>query len=189
MIACFYPFFAGLLMPLSKMSSGDEFLPLEKNTPPQDFTYLQLLFYLLCIIVVLFLAFRVPRWLGGKIGGRSGHHLRLVETIYLGPNRSLHLVLVGRQLFLVAAAERSLTLLGEIKDEELLMKLREETASPSNTPGHGGAKNFAEHLKRLLEGEVTPKEAAASPEKLSPAQRIEEKLMKYRTHRGQKTHE
>ena len=188
-MAYFYPVLTGLFMPLYKMSPGDQLLPLENEPPAQDFTYLQLLFYLICFIVVLFLAFRVTRWLGGKVGGRSGHHLRLVETLYLGPNRSLHLVLVGRQLFLVAAAERSLTLLEEIKDVDLIMKLQEQTASATAGTERGERKSFADQLKKILEGENARKEPAASPEKLSSAQRIEERLMKYRTHRGQKIHE
>lgn len=189
MITCLYLLLPGFFMPLPEMGVGEKVLPMENLTPAQDFTYLQLLFYLFCFVVVLFLAFRVSRWLGGKVGGRSGHHLRLVETLYLGPNRSLHLILVGQQLFLVASAERSITLLEEIKDVDLIMKLQEQFALPPTGPGSTGAKNFAEHLKRLLEGGATQKEATASPEKLNSAQRIEERLMKFRTHRGQKTDE
>jgi len=171
------------------MEVDKEFLPLEHAAPARDFTYFQLLFYLLCFVVVLFLAFKVTRWLGGKVVGRSGHHLRLVETLYLGPNRSLHLVLVGRQLFLVAAVERNLTLLTEIKDVDLVRTLHEQTALPPTEPGREGAKNFADYLKRLLDGGATQKESSASPEVLNSAQRIEERLMKLRNHRGQKTDE
>ena len=176
-------------MPLPEMELVEQTPRLENIAPPHDFTYWQLAFYLLCFAVVLFLAYKLTRWLGGKIGGRSSHYLGLVETLYMGPNRSLHLVRVGKQLFLVASAERSLTLLTEITDLELLMKLQEEVISAPVEAEQGATKGFADYLKKLLESGATQKEPTPGREVHNSAQRIEERLMKFRTHQGQKKDE
>lgn len=198
-----------LLEPLAETQAAPltetllEPLPLPENLPdmggeistlPQQvasgtsFSYLQIIFYLLCFVVVLFLASKVARWLGRKAGGRTGSHLRLVETLYLGPNRAVHLIMVGKQLFLVGAADRQLTLLAEMNDADLLSTLQDEhTQTAVGRQLHG--KGFADYLKGLLDGGLKEQSSTNQQGVVSSTQRVEERLMKYRTHRGLKRDE
>ena len=103
-------------------------------------------------MLVLYFAYKVARSvLGRKAGGHAGFHLQLVETLYLGPNRAVHLVKVGKQLFLVGAAERNLTFLAEIQDPDLLETLQAELAQPV-AGRQGSGKGFGDYLKGLLDG-------------------------------------
>jgi flagellar protein FliO/FliZ len=45
--------------------------------------------------------------------GRPGRSMRIVETLSLGPKRSIHLVEVGPKRFLVGDTPSGLTMLGE----------------------------------------------------------------------------
>lgn len=190
MMSCLYSLL-GFFIPLAafdsdtiSVSRGPEVSP--EVAPETSFSYLQIIFYLVCFVLVLYFASRVARWLGGKAGGRSGFHLRLVETLYIGPNRALHLVMVGKQLFLVGAAERNLTFLAEIHDPDLLRALQAELARPVAERQATG-KGFSDYLKGLLNGGPSEPETANQPGVMTQAQRIEERLMKYRSHRGHKS--
>ncbi|HHT04659.1 MAG TPA: flagellar biosynthetic protein FliO [Hydrogenispora sp.] len=175
----------GFFIPLAEFDSGTISVPPEV-APENNFSYLQIISYLLCFVLVLYLAYKVARWVGRKAGGHAGFHLQLVETLYLGPNRAVHLVKVGKQLFLVGAAERNLTFLAEIQDPDLLETIQAELVQPA-AGRQGSGKGFADYLKGLLDGGQNHSEKAGEPEVLTQAQRIEERLMKYRTHRGHKS--
>ncbi|NLC54173.1 MAG: flagellar biosynthetic protein FliO [Firmicutes bacterium] len=184
MMGCLYSLL-GFLIPLAGFDSETISAP-QEVAPETSFSYLQIISYLLCFLLVLYLASKVARWLGRRAGGRSGHHLRLVETLYLGPNRALHLVMVGKQLFLMGDAERNLSFLTEIRDPDLVGSLQAELDHPGADRQAAG-KGFADHLKGLLDGGRKDPGSAAQPEVMTQAQRIEERLMKYRTQRGLKS--
>ncbi|HHW12407.1 MAG TPA: flagellar biosynthetic protein FliO [Firmicutes bacterium] len=187
MMTSLYPLHTllGFFIPLAEFDS-ETFSITQEVTPEPSFSYFQLISYLLCFVLVLYLASKAARWLGRVAGGRSGLHLRLVDTLHLGPNRAVHLIMVGKQLFLVGAAERNLTLLTEISDPDLLGTIQAELAPPV-TGRQGGGKGFADHLKGLLNGGFGEVGSAPPPDVMTPTQRIEERLMKYRTHRGYKS--
>lgn len=159
--------------------------------PEPSFAYLQtIIFYLLCFVAVLFLASKVTHWLGRRVGGSSGRHLRLVETLSFGPNRTLHLISVGQQLFLVAVADRSVTMLAEISDPHVLAELQAEAAlRVTEQEQVKVGNNFADHLKRLLERGFDSKGRLEQQRTATSKQRIEERLMAIRTNRGRKTDE
>jgi flagellar protein FliO/FliZ len=182
----FYLILPGFLMPLTEWEVPASTVPPEA-TPDHSFAYLPtIIFYLLCFVAVLFLASLVTRWLGRKVGGGSGRHLRLVETLPLGPNRTLHLVSVGQQLFLVAVADRNVTMLAEISDSQLLAALQVEAAlREAEKEQAKGSNDFASHLKRILE-RGKDKERLDDQKTATAKQRIEERLMAIRTNRGQK---
>src|SRR5690554_7994279 len=73
-----------------------------------------LIWYFLSFIIILLLAAWGIKWMAGKMGRIRGKHLKLVESLYLGPNRGLHLIRVGNRLFLIGLADRYIELLAEI---------------------------------------------------------------------------
>ncbi len=149
-------------------------------------SYLRIILYLLCFVAVLVLAAKATRWLGGRVGRRQGRYIQVVDTLYLGPNCFLSLILVCRRLYLIGTAERKINLLKEIDDPEVVALILKE-----NAPAEDGAerifkgKSFADYLQRLLGGFSDGEgNSLRQPGAESPAERIEERLMKLRTHRG-----
>jgi len=49
-----------------------------------------------------------------KIASRPGKSVSVLETVYLGPKKTLHLLQVGSQRFLVAGSRDQISLLGEV---------------------------------------------------------------------------
>lgn len=177
----------GLLLPLDTgmLAKTEPEIPATGATGG-SLAYLQIIFYLLCLVAVLFLAAKTTRWLGGKAGRSHGRYMRVVETLYLGPNRSLSLIMVCNRLYLISTAERNLNLLREINDTEVLGKILAENAPVEGEQGRTQkGKSFSDYLHRLLtafpDGEGS---LSNQPGVESPTQRIEERLMKLRTHRG-----
>ncbi|NLW56923.1 MAG: flagellar biosynthetic protein FliO [Firmicutes bacterium] len=148
--------------------------------------YLRIIFYLLCFVAVLVLAAKATRWLGGRVGRGRGRYLQVIDTLYLGPNCFLSLIMVCRRLYLIGTVERNINLLREIDDPKMLALILAE-----NTPAEDGVgkaqkgKSFPDYLQRLL-GTLPDGGGnfSAPPGAESSAERIEERLMKLRTHRG-----
>ena len=49
-------------------------------------------------------------------GGAAGRHIRVIETVSLGPNRSLHLVKVGGRGLLIASSPEHCGLISELAE-------------------------------------------------------------------------
>jgi len=109
-----------------------------------------LIWYFLSFIIILLLAAWGIKWMAGKMGRIRGKHLKLVESLYLGPNRGLHLIRVGNRLFLIGLADRYIELLAEINDLETLVETEEEALTASQSPGHPVYKDFSHYLQRIL---------------------------------------
>lgn len=141
--------------------------------------FLQVLFYIFCLLAVLFLASKAVRWLGGKVGGKRNHYMKVVESLYLGPNRSIHLVLICNQLFLISNADRSLKLLATIEDSATIDELVKENFSAQKE--NSTQKSFSEFLKKFIE--------ASSDEESgldSASHKIEEQLVEIKTRQGRR---
>ena len=82
--------------------------------------------------------------------------IRVLGSRVLSGNRALHLVELGRSVFLVGAAESGINLISEIKDQETLDRLRIESAEAARAPQ--GFAHFFQNLwktagKTSLHGE------------------------------------
>lgn len=120
--------------------------------------YIIVVFLAVAALAVYALRFLARRWTGyGPV-----RHLRLVEQLYVAPNRSVCLVAVPGKILVLGVAERSVELLTVLDDPELVASL--QPAAPAVGQGQ-----FASMLGRLLgrEGaagnESDPGGAAAPP--------------------------
>ena len=105
-----------------------------------------LLFVLLIFVAVIVLAAYGTKWVAGRFGGAQGRILRIAESVFLGPNRGLHLVLVGKKLLLIGQSEREMNLLAELDDEELVAQA-EKTITQRTM---AGSSTFKQHLQKFL---------------------------------------
>jgi flagellar protein FliO/FliZ len=70
--------------------------------------------------------------------------IRVLGSRTLSGNRALHLVELGRSVFLVGAAESGISLISEIKDQETLDRIRIENAQTVKVP-----QGFAQFFQNL----------------------------------------
>ncbi len=71
------------------------------------------------VVVILVLgaaAFVVLRKLSPRIGIRRGRELAIVETIYVGPKRAVHLLQVGNRRFLLGSQREGVSMLAEVTE-------------------------------------------------------------------------
>ena len=87
--------------------------------PSGSWMMVRTIFSLGLVVGLIYLTAWVSKVKGGLNAVPSGYRLRVVETIALGTNRSLHLVAVGRQILLLGAGSDGLRTLATFSAEEL----------------------------------------------------------------------
>lgn len=82
------------------------------------------------VFVILFGGlYALRRWAGALSVSRSPHgHMRIVETLSVGPQRQLHIVQVEGRRFLIGATPQSFTFLTELDANS--------TRAPKEEPSH-----------------------------------------------------
>jgi flagellar biogenesis protein FliO len=114
---------------------------------------------LLVLAVVVGLIYGVF-WLlkrGGRMKTPENEMIRVLGSRSLTGNRALHLVEVGRSVYLVGSAENGVNLVAEVKDQETLDTLRVQAAEE----GGKARRTFAATLARAFKPSKAP--AAAGP--------------------------
>ena len=95
---------------------GDQDLTLEDDPDRGPGAVLRrMMAYTLVILVLGGVGLFVVRKLLPRLGATQGKkHISVLETVYLGPKKSLHLLRVGAQRFLVAGSRDGVSMLGEV---------------------------------------------------------------------------
>jgi flagellar protein FliO/FliZ len=108
--------------------------------------FLRMVLILAAVVGVIYLIF----WLlkrGMRRQLPQNDLIRLLGTRNLSGNRSLHLVEMGKQVFLVGSAEGSISLISEIRDRETLDSIALERSQMENRATQGFAHFFQSILK------------------------------------------
>lgn len=91
----------------------------------------QWLWALFSLGIVLVLAYWATRFLSGKVKSVSqAKHIKVAESLCLGPNRHLYLLLVHDQVLLVGSSEQGLSLLKEYTDQDFYETLAQGEVFP-----------------------------------------------------------
>lgn len=95
-------------------------------------TLLQLLYAIFLFGLVLGLAYLSTRFIGSRLGGLHvrGRHLRMIEQVVVGRDRSLILIEVAGKVYLVGSTAESIRLLTTIKDPETIEAMLEVPEQP-----------------------------------------------------------
>lgn len=109
----------------------------------------QWIWALFSLVIVLFLAYWGTRFLAGKLNMPQAKYIKVAESLCLGPNRHLYLLLVNNQVLLVGCTERGITLLKEYQDEAFYEMLNLTQGSGVTLPGE----KFKSVLQRFLQPE------------------------------------
>lgn len=85
------------------------------------YSFFKTIYYLLMFGLILAAAYYSSKFLSRKAMGKgSAKNMKLVESMPMGADKSLHLVKVGTQYFLIGSASKSLFMMSEIDKEKLL---------------------------------------------------------------------
>lgn len=128
---------------------------------------------LFVLLIVVALAYWATRFIAGKFGAIQAKHLKVAESLFLGPNRHLYLLLVNKKVLLIGSSEHGLTLIKEIDDLEFYEEVQKTAGSNQVMP----AGKFANLLDPIFNG-LNPK--GVSEAGLSSKQRLQEGLDKLR---------
>lgn len=80
----------------------------------------ELIGVLVIFVFVLVITYLTTRWMGGFQKAKlKNKNLSLIETIGVGNNKTISIVEVGKKYIVVAVGKDSVTLLTELKEEEL----------------------------------------------------------------------
>jgi flagellar protein FliO/FliZ len=108
--------------------------------------FLRMVLILAAVVGVIYLIF----WLlkrGFRRQLPQNDLIRLLGTRNLSANRALHLVEMGKQVFLVGSAEGSISLISEIRDRETLDSIALERSQIENRASRGFTQFFQSILR------------------------------------------
>jgi flagellar biogenesis protein FliO len=145
--------------------------------PGPEFNSGQWIWALLSLVVVVALAYWATKFLAGKFGVSSAKHLKVAESLFLGPNRHLYLLLVNHKVILIGSSEHGMNLLQEIDDPEFYADL-ERTAEKNRTVP---VDKFSGLIGPILKG-LNPR-GVNEPSDTDTKQRLEEGLARIRSWR------
>ena len=69
----------------------------------------QWIWALLSLVIVVIIAYWATKLLAGKMGSARAQYIKVAESLFLGPNRHLYLLLVNGQIFLLRSKGKSQT--------------------------------------------------------------------------------
>jgi flagellar biosynthetic protein FliO len=113
--------------------------------------FVRMLLVLALVVGVIYGVFWLLRR-GGRLKTPENETIRVLGSRSLAGNRALHLVEVGRSVYLVGSAENGVNLVAEVKDQETLDALRVQAAEE----GGRTRRSFAATLARVFNPAKAP---------------------------------
>jgi flagellar protein FliO/FliZ len=107
--------------------------------------FVRMLLVLALVVGVIYGVFWLLRR-GGRLKTPQNEMIRVLGSRSLAGSRALHLVEVGRSVYLVGSAENGVNLVAEVKDQETIDAIRVQAAEQ----GGRARGTFAEALSRVF---------------------------------------
>jgi flagellar protein FliO/FliZ len=108
--------------------------------------FVRMLLILAAVVGVIYLLFYLLKR-GFRRQLPQNDLIRVLGSRSLSGSRALHLVAMGRSVFLVGAAESGISLIAEVKDQETLDQIRLESSEAAKLP-----QGFAQFFQSLWKG-------------------------------------
>ena len=102
---------------------------------------------LAAVLVTIYLVFRLLKRLSSGTKRPSTGSMHLMDTLTLATNRSLHIVEVGQQLFIIGVGEHGVSLVAEIDEQETIDEIRLKSSVERDHVGP----NFGELVGNLFQ--------------------------------------
>ncbi|NLW47784.1 MAG: FliO/MopB family protein [Firmicutes bacterium] len=127
------------------------------------------------LIIVVALAYWATRFLAGRVGLSQARHIKVAESLLLGPNRHLYLLLVDGKVLLVGSTEHGISLIKEFEDNQFHEELLKMVDTGQNTPTGRFAKMIVPVVNSMNSRETMDNDLSDSK------QRLQERLEKLRS--------
>lgn len=100
-------------------------------------------FTLIVVIFIIYLSYICSKYIGKKGLGmrKNSKYMKVIDQMAVGQDRSLTLIQTGANYYLVGIAGNGITILAELKEEELVELPAEETSN----------KTFPKDFKSIME--------------------------------------
>ena len=134
------------------------------------------------LVIVVILAYWVTRFVAGKFNVSQARHIKVAESLCLGPNRHLYLLLVNNQVLLVGGSEHGINLLKEYDDANWYELLNQAQALGNQFP----TDRFKDILTGLLKKEDDSVASGIDAEPTDSKQRLMDGLERIRSWRGKR---
>jgi len=135
-----------LILDTGEEAEGVETGEVQGGPLVSSWDFLRMVLILAAVVAVIYLIFWVLKR-GVRRQLPQNDLIRLLGTRNLSGNRSLHLVEMGKQVFLVGSAEGGISLISEIRDQETLDSIALERSQMQNRAPQGFAQFFQSILK------------------------------------------
>lgn len=152
----------------------------EETSSTATFSGLQWIWALFSLFLVAIIAFWVTKMLAGRLGYSQAKHMKVAESLFLGPNRHLYLLLFQGRVLLLSGSEQGIQLIKEIDDPVLYAEL--EQGSPS-APTFANGK-FPEVFKSVMSVLTNNETVAAADDNNPTRQKLVESLERIRNWRA-----
>lgn len=87
------------------------------------------------VAFIIYLSYLASKYLGrGMSRGSNSRYMRLIDQLTLGQDRHIAVIQVGGKYLLVGVTAGQISILSEVKDEELFPLSPEEEGGGSETP-------------------------------------------------------
>jgi flagellar biogenesis protein FliO len=130
---------------------------------------------LFSLIIVVALAYWATKFLAGRVGLSQARHIKVAESLLLGPNRHLYLLLVDGKVLLVGSTEHGISLIKEFEDEQFYEELLKSVETGQNNPTGRFANMIVPVLNSMNSRETMDSNLSDSK------QRLRERLEKLRS--------
>jgi flagellar biogenesis protein FliO len=129
--------------------AAEEAAPLQDVPLISTMDFVRMLVILGVVVGVIYLLFFLLKK-GVQRRLPDNETIRVVGSRTLTGTRALHLVEVGRSLYLIGVAEQAVSLISEISDQESIDRVRLESSRPSGSAGRAGRAGFSGLLAGLI---------------------------------------
>ena len=111
--------------------------------------FFKMILSVLLVVGLGAVAIYASKKLTGKITNLPGKKIKLVETVYIGPRKAVHLITVGDRCLLIASTNENITKLADLTTDPQTQEkvLGEDSGSRSQNTVGGNPSHFAETLK------------------------------------------
>ncbi len=112
--------------------------------------FVNILFKLGLVLLLIYSCVIIIRRLQTNRHPHFRKYIKVIETSHLSPHRSIHLIQVGSQIYLIGATDQDVNLISKVDDQTLLENTTETTqqkeSNPISIPAF--ATLFIENLKK-----------------------------------------
>jgi len=100
--------------------TNDANFPFKKPTSFENNELLnKFIFSILLVIALGAIAFYLSKKFGSKITKLSGKKIKIIETIYLGQRKTLHLVKIKNREILIGSTNENISMLADVTDDSV----------------------------------------------------------------------